>query len=107
MFLSSFIPRSIIERKWQNDDLPQGDYLGEVQMDVMELGNKDGCHHLIKDRSVQVDVGCEGQHEANDPVADADSLLTALDSAGHSGSAWGHIGAFPSELIITLKRTKV
>lgn len=107
MFLSSFIQRSLIERKWQNDDLPEGDYLGEVQMDVMELGNKDCCHHLINDRSVQVDVVCEGQHEANDPVADSHSLLTAPDSAGHGGSAWRHIGAFPRELIITLKRNKV
>lgn len=47
-------------------NLHKGDYLGHVQIDVVEFGNENCCNHLINGSSVLVDIGPDGQLEVTE-----------------------------------------
>lgn len=54
---------------------------------MVELGNENYCHHFVKGRSIHVDVGPNGQHEACDSFVNPEPLLTAFEREWQSGRA--------------------
>lgn len=55
--------------------LPDSDDLAVVEVDVVHLGDEDGCHSLVKRSAVHVDSGAHGEHESRHSLIDAQVLL--------------------------------
>lgn len=54
---------------------------------MVQLGDENYCHHFIKNSSVHVDVGPDGQHEASGSLVDLELLLTTLVGEWQCGRA--------------------
>lgn len=67
--------------------LPDGDQLAEVQLVVVDLGNKDGRHGLVQRRTVHVDGGAHWEDEASDLSVDVAILQQTLHGDGQRGRA--------------------
>lgn len=64
---------------------PDRDDLAEVELVVVDLGNKDGSHSLVERRAVHVDGGAHRQHEASDTPVNVVVLQEALEGDGQCG----------------------
>lgn len=61
--------------------------MAQVQIDAVELGDENDCDHFVKDASVHVGAGADGQHEARDSSFDPQFLLTAQKHEGQCSRA--------------------
>lgn len=69
----------VIELAVKSTFSPDSDNLAPVEINPIHLGDKDGGHRLIKRRAVHVDRGAHREHEASDPLIDAQVLLQAAE----------------------------
>lgn len=66
---------------------PDGNNLSHVQVVVIQLGDEDGGHGLIKSCTVHVDGGAHREHEAGDPLVDAIVLFSTSEGDWQGGGA--------------------
>lgn len=74
------------ELEWfETPYIPNGDQLAKVQLIIVDLGDKDGRHGLVKSCSVHVNGGAHRQHETRYLPIHIAVLQQALHSNGQSG----------------------
>lgn len=65
-----------------NYDVPDSNNLAHIQSIIIQLGDEDGGHRLIKCCAVHVNGGTHWEYEACDPLVDAIVLFGTSESDG-------------------------
>lgn len=66
---------------------PDGDDLAKVQLIIIDLCNKYGCHGLVQSCPVHIDSGTHGEDKADDAPVNVVVLQEALEGNRQRGGA--------------------